>query len=96
MTCSELAAVGLPAVYVPLPHGNGEQRLNALPVVAAGGGMLVADADLSGEWLAATLVPLLTDPGRLAVMSAAAAGFGHRDGDVALARIVLDAASGDR
>ena len=29
MTCSELAAVGLPAVYVPLPIGNGEQRLNA-------------------------------------------------------------------
>ncbi len=33
MTCSELAAVGLPAVYVPLPIGNGEQRLNAQPVV---------------------------------------------------------------
>ena len=28
-TCAELAAVGLPAVYVPLPIGNGEQRLNA-------------------------------------------------------------------
>ncbi len=26
MTCAELTAVGLPAVYVPLPHGNGEQR----------------------------------------------------------------------
>ena len=38
MTCSELAAVGLPAVYVPLPIGNGEQRLNAQPVVRAGGG----------------------------------------------------------
>ena len=33
MTVAEIAAVGLPAVYVPLPHGNGEQRLNA----AAGG-----------------------------------------------------------
>ena len=29
MTVAELGAVGLPAVYVPLPHGNGEQRLNA-------------------------------------------------------------------
>ncbi|HWH29156.1 MAG TPA: UDP-N-acetylglucosamine--N-acetylmuramyl-(pentapeptide) pyrophosphoryl-undecaprenol N-acetylglucosamine transferase, partial [Mycobacteriales bacterium] len=28
MTCAELAAVGLPAVYVPLPIGNGEQALN--------------------------------------------------------------------
>src|ERR1017187_6589195 len=44
MTCAELTAVGLPAAYVPLPHGNGEQRLNALPVERAGGGMIVDDA----------------------------------------------------
>ena len=44
MTCAELAAVGLPAVYVPLPIGNGEQRLNAEPAVAAGGAVLVDDA----------------------------------------------------
>ena len=37
-TVCELTAVGLPAVYVPLPIGNGEQRLNAAAVVAAGGG----------------------------------------------------------
>ena len=36
MTCAELAAVGLPALYVPLPIGNGEQRFNALPVVDEG------------------------------------------------------------
>ena len=51
ITCAELAAVGLPAVYVPLPHGNGEQRLNATPVVAAGGGLLVDDADLTAAWV---------------------------------------------
>lgn len=37
ITCAELAAVGLPAVYVPLPHGNGEQRFNAVPTTEAGG-----------------------------------------------------------
>ena len=47
MTVAEVTAVGLPAVYVPLPIGNGEQRLNALPVVDAGGGLIVADADLT-------------------------------------------------
>ena len=62
MTVAEVAAVGLPAVYVPLPHGNGEQPLNAAPVVAAGGGVLVDDADLTGDRLLAELVPLLTDP----------------------------------
>ena len=43
-TVAELTALGLPALYVPLPIGNGEQRLNAADVVAAGGGRLVADA----------------------------------------------------
>jgi UDP-N-acetylglucosamine--N-acetylmuramyl-(pentapeptide) pyrophosphoryl-undecaprenol N-acetylglucosamine transferase len=38
-TVCELTTVGLPAVYVPLPIGNAEQRLNALPVVQAGGGL---------------------------------------------------------
>ena len=41
VTVAELSAVGLPAAFVPLPIGNGEQRLNALPVVEAGGGLLV-------------------------------------------------------
>uniref|UniRef100_UPI0034DF277B UDP-N-acetylglucosamine--N-acetylmuramyl- (pentapeptide) pyrophosphoryl-undecaprenol N-acetylglucosamine transferase n=1 Tax=Modestobacter roseus TaxID=1181884 RepID=UPI0034DF277B len=65
VTVAELSAVGLPAAFVPLPIGNGEQRLNALPVVEAGGGLLVADADLTPGWIAAELVPLLTDPARL-------------------------------
>ncbi len=34
ITCAELTAVGLPAAYVPLPIGNGEQRLNAEPIVS--------------------------------------------------------------
>ena len=37
-TVVELTAVGLPAAYVPLPIGNGEQELIARPVGAAGGG----------------------------------------------------------
>jgi UDP-N-acetylglucosamine--N-acetylmuramyl-(pentapeptide) pyrophosphoryl-undecaprenol N-acetylglucosamine transferase len=90
MTVAEVSAVGLPAVYVPLPHGNGEQALNAAPVVAAGGGVLVADADLTGERLLAELVPLLTDPDRLARMGAAARASGHADADERLAHIVLD------
>ena len=50
-TVCELTAVGLPAVYVPLPIGNGEQRLNAAAVVAAGGGLLVDDAAVTPAWV---------------------------------------------
>jgi len=96
MTCAELAAVGLPAAYVPLPIGNGEQELNARPVVRAGGGVLVRDSELTQEWILGTVVPLLTDPARLAAMSAAAAGLGRRDADERLAAMVRDAAGGGR
>jgi UDP-N-acetylglucosamine--N-acetylmuramyl-(pentapeptide) pyrophosphoryl-undecaprenol N-acetylglucosamine transferase len=89
MTCGELAAVGLPAIYVPLPIGNGEQRRNALPVVEAGGGLLVADEAIDAEWLTRTVSTLMHDRGRLQLMSDAASGHGVRDADEQLARIVL-------
>jgi len=93
-TVTEVAAVGLPAVFVPLPIGNGEQALNARPVVDAGGGLLVDDAALTPEWVAATVPDLLADPGRLTGMSKAASGLIPRDADVELARMV--AAAGER
>jgi Glycosyltransferase family 28 C-terminal domain len=89
MTCAELTAVGLPAVYVPLPHGNGEQRLNAVPVAAAGGGLILADAELTPDWIRSDLLPILTDAQLVAAMSQAAAGIGHRDTDVRMAAEVL-------
>lgn len=87
-TVSELAALGIPAVYVPLPVGNGEQRRNAAGVVAAGGGLLVADADLDPSWLTAHVLPLLADPSTLARMAAAAASVGVRDGAARVADLV--------
>ena len=91
---AELTAVGLPAAYVPLPIGNGEQRINAQPVVAAGGGLLVDDADCTPAWVRETLVPLLGDSTRLAEMGAAAATLGRRDADQRLAAMVREAAAG--
>jgi UDP-N-acetylglucosamine--N-acetylmuramyl-(pentapeptide) pyrophosphoryl-undecaprenol N-acetylglucosamine transferase len=92
MTVAEVTAVGLPAVYVPLPIGNGEQRLNAQPVVAAGGGMLVDDADLNPQFVADTVVGLLTDSARLTAMTAAASLSGHRDAARRVAEVALDVA----
>ncbi len=96
VTVAELSAVGLPAAFVPLPIGNGEQRRNALPVVAAGGGLLVDDAALTPGWVTATLVPLLTDPGALAGLARHAAATGVPDADERLADIVLEVARGRR
>ena len=93
MTCAELSAVGLPAAYVPLPIGNGEQRLNAEPVVAAGGGLLVDDADCTPDWVRRVLLPLLADPASLHSMGEAATRFVVPDADERLADLVLSAAA---
>ncbi|GAA3237929.1 hypothetical protein GCM10020256_57850 [Streptomyces thermocoprophilus] len=96
MTVAELSAVGLPAAYVPLPIGNGEQRLNAQPVVKAGGGLLVDDADLTPEWVQQNVLPVLADPHRLYQMSRAAAEFGRRDADDLLVGMVYEAIASRR
>ena len=91
-TVTEVACVGLPAVFVPLPIGNGEQARNARPVVDSGGGLLVDDADLTADWVASHVPGLLADTAGLSAMSSAAAGTVPRDADVRLARMILGAA----
>jgi UDP-N-acetylglucosamine--N-acetylmuramyl-(pentapeptide) pyrophosphoryl-undecaprenol N-acetylglucosamine transferase len=91
MTVAEVSALGLPAIFVPLPHGNGEQALNGKPVVDIGGALMVPDAELTTAKVAELVVPLLTDRRRLSAMSAAAQGSGHRVADEVLAKMVLEA-----
>lgn len=92
MTCAELAAVGLPAAYVPLPIGNGEQRLNALPAVRAGAGLMVENQDLTPEWLLTTIPSLLHDADRLEQMSRAARRTGGSQAAAVFAAQVLEIA----
>ncbi|WP_017572709.1 undecaprenyldiphospho-muramoylpentapeptide beta-N-acetylglucosaminyltransferase [Nocardiopsis halotolerans] len=96
MTCAELTAVGLPAAFVPLAIGNGEQTLNAEPIVQAGGGLMVNNADVSVEWVTRELIPRLTDTDRVVSMSEAAARMGRRDADRELAREIMAIARGDK
>lgn len=86
---SELAALGLPAVYVPLPIGNGEQRFNAEPVVNAGGGILVNDADLTPEWVKTNVPQLLANTEQLETMGKNAWNYGTRDAAEVMAKHVL-------
>ncbi|GMA40044.1 UDP-N-acetylglucosamine--N-acetylmuramyl-(pentapeptide) pyrophosphoryl-undecaprenol N-acetylglucosamine transferase [Mobilicoccus caccae] len=95
-TVCELTAVGLPAVYVPLPIGNGEQRVNATDVVGAGGGLLIDDTDLTPARILSDVMPLITDADRVRDMAAAAASCGRRDADEMLTDMVERAvAQGD-
>ncbi|WP_145738008.1 undecaprenyldiphospho-muramoylpentapeptide beta-N-acetylglucosaminyltransferase [Saccharopolyspora dendranthemae] len=92
MTVAEVSAIGLPAVFVPLPHGNGEQALNAQPVVSAGGARLIADEELTPQRVIDEIVPMALDAQRLQMMSQATMGTGHREADQVLARIVMEVA----
>lgn len=96
MTVAEVSAVGLPAVYVPLPHGNGEQSDNASPAVRAGAALLLPDDELSPDQLVERVIPLLRDRELIRDMGAAASGLGHATADEELARLALDAAEGHR
>lgn len=93
-TVTEVACTGLPAVFVPLPIGNGEQGRNADPVVSAGGALLVDDAALTPAWVSRTVPDLLAHPERLAAMSSAARRLMPRDADDRLADLVIEAAGG--
>lgn len=95
-TVSELSALGLPAVYVPYPVGNGEQRFNARGVVEAGGALLVEDAAFLPGWVQGGLVPLLQDPARLETMGRRAATVGVRDGSERLVDLVDSALAARR
>ena len=55
-TVTELAAIGVPAIYVPFPHAvDDHQTTNARFVVEAGGGWLMPQHELTAPALAAHL-----------------------------------------
>jgi UDP-N-acetylglucosamine--N-acetylmuramyl-(pentapeptide) pyrophosphoryl-undecaprenol N-acetylglucosamine transferase len=76
-TIAEATAVGLPMVLVPGTFGGGHQEENAAAMVVAGAAIRIADADLTGDGLVATLESL--DGARLRDMAAASAKVGRRD-----------------
>lgn len=92
----ELSALGIPAVFVPYPHGNGEQRLNAREAVAAGGALVVADSAFTPDWIRAELLPLLTDRDRVAAMGVSIAAVGVPDGTARTVALIDAALSGGR
>jgi UDP-N-acetylglucosamine--N-acetylmuramyl-(pentapeptide) pyrophosphoryl-undecaprenol N-acetylglucosamine transferase len=89
-TVLETAAVGLPTVFVPYPHGNGEQARNAELVVSAGGGIMLADDNCTATWVAEEIPALFAHPDRLVGMRNALAGVARLDAATVLASHVLE------
>lgn len=95
MTCAEVTAVGIPTVFVPLPIGNGEQRLNAQPIVDAGGAFMIDEAALTPEWLADQVSVILSDQRRLEMMSHAARELGSAESAARMAADIVAIARGE-
>jgi UDP-N-acetylglucosamine--N-acetylmuramyl-(pentapeptide) pyrophosphoryl-undecaprenol N-acetylglucosamine transferase len=95
-TVCEVAAVGVPAVFVPLPIGNGEQALNAAGLVEAGGALIVDDKAFSAGWIRGNIIPLLQDKDRLARMAASSEHLGIRNADRRMADLILEVAAANQ
>jgi UDP-N-acetylglucosamine--N-acetylmuramyl-(pentapeptide) pyrophosphoryl-undecaprenol N-acetylglucosamine transferase len=89
-TVAELAAIGRPAVLVPLPHALDQDQLaNASALAAAGGALMMREPEFNAGRLADELRHLLMGPKQLALMAAASRRAGRLDAAERLADLVL-------
>ncbi len=86
-TLAELAAMGRPALLVPLPGAaDGHQRVNAEVLARDGAAELLPQEELTGETLAARVLALVRDEARRHRMAAAARALATPDA----ARLIVD------
>lgn len=89
-TVTELAAIGRPAIFVPLPGAiDADQKNNALVIESAGGGWIAEQATLTPQSLGTRLASLFGDPEGLRRAAAAAAALGQPDAVSKLADIAI-------
>lgn len=86
---AEVAALGVPCIAIPYPHAGGHQKLNALPLVDAGGAVLLEDRYVSGGTLGGWVVQLLGDRERLAEMAKASKAMGKPEAADTIADLIL-------
>jgi UDP-N-acetylglucosamine--N-acetylmuramyl-(pentapeptide) pyrophosphoryl-undecaprenol N-acetylglucosamine transferase len=92
-TVAELAAIGRPAILVPLPHAlDQDQRANAAMLERAGGAILMDQVHFTPGRVAAEIDRLAATPGTLAGMAAAAKAQGVLDAADRLAGLVIQVA----
>ena len=84
-TLAELAAIGRPAILIPLPTATDDhQRKNAEVLARAGAAECLDERELTGAGLAARLLALLRDPARRAAMADAGRRLARPDAAAAI------------
>ena len=93
-TVAELAAIGRPAILVPLPHAlDQDQFVNAGVLERAGGALRLPQDAFTPERRATELAARAAAPQRRAAMAAAARSLGRLDAANRLADLVLKVAA---
>lgn len=96
-TVAELAAIGRPAILVPLPHAlDQDQAANAGMLEKAGGAVRIKQPQFSPERLADEIVRLTAEPATLPSMAAAARTIGIIDAADRLADLVIKTTKTER
>lgn len=91
-TVTELAVAGLPAILVPYPSATRNHQLaNSVELERAGGAIVLADGDVTGEKLAELLEPVVTDIETRSTMAGAAASVARPEAARDVAQLVLNA-----
>lgn len=90
-TVSEIQLVGLPAIFVPYPVGNGEQEKNAADSLQASAAVLVLDREFTPEYVRKAVLPLIADDGAVARMADNARGLGRPGAAAAFVSVMREA-----
>jgi UDP-N-acetylglucosamine--N-acetylmuramyl-(pentapeptide) pyrophosphoryl-undecaprenol N-acetylglucosamine transferase len=90
----ELAAAGVPSILVPYPHATADHQAgNAGHMARAGAAVVVPDREVGAERLRREVAELLTAPGRLEAMRAAARSVARPDAADRVARATVEMAA---
>ncbi|KAE9541960.1 undecaprenyldiphospho-muramoylpentapeptide beta-N-acetylglucosaminyltransferase [Ursidibacter maritimus] len=69
LTVCEIAAAGLPAIFVPFQHKDRQQFFNAEYLAQSGAAIIIEQKDFNSESLAQALAPLIADRQKLTEMA---------------------------
>ncbi len=94
-TVSELSVIGRPSLLVPYPFAlDHDQAANAAALMAAGGAIVVKQAELSPQTIADTIAELASNPDKAEQMAAAARASAKPDATLLLADLTEAIAAG--
>jgi UDP-N-acetylglucosamine--N-acetylmuramyl-(pentapeptide) pyrophosphoryl-undecaprenol N-acetylglucosamine transferase len=71
MSVAEISSVGIPAIFVPLPIGNGEQKRNAQKLIDSGAARVYENSGFTRDVIASEILPLILNAPELDRMQAA-------------------------